>query len=102
MRTPNLGPYLEQKLDNPLGEPIKFNAFDEWRFFAFADAGRVKIHEPLAEQQSQFDLASYGVGTRLKTLKHFNSIFFVGMPLISQQVTVAHHPRFSFRIWGEF
>jgi hemolysin activation/secretion protein len=102
MRTPNLGPYLEQKLDNPLGEAIKFNAFDEWRFFAFADAGRVKIHEPLAEQQSQFDLASYGVGTRLKTLKHFNSIFFVGMPLISQQVTVAHHPRFSFRIWGEF
>lgn len=102
LRSPNIAPYLEQKLDNPLGQPVKFNAFDEWRFFAFADAGQVRIHEPLTEQQSKFDLASYGVGTRMKTLKHFNSIFFVGMPLISQQVTVANHPRFSFRIWGEF
>jgi hemolysin activation/secretion protein len=102
LRSPNIAPYLEQKLDNPLGKPVKFNAFDEWRFFAFADAGQVRIHEPLTEQQSKFDLASYGVGTRMKTLKHFNSIFFVGMPLISQQVTVANHPRFSFRIWGEF
>lgn len=102
LRSPNIAPYLEQKLDNPLGQPVKFNAFDDWRFFAFADVGRARIHEPLPEQQSQFDLASYGVGTRLKTLKHFNSIFFVGMPLISQQVTVANHPRFSFRVWGEF
>jgi hemolysin activation/secretion protein len=102
LRSPNIAPYLEQKLDNPLGAPVKFNAFDEWRFFAFADAGRVKIYEPLPEQQSQFDLASYGVGTRLKSLKYLNSMFFVGVPLTSQQVTVAHHPMFSFRIWGEF
>jgi hemolysin activation/secretion protein len=102
LRSPNLAPYLEQKLDNPLGQAIKFNAFDEWRFFAFADAGRAQIHEPLVDQQSKFDLASYGIGTRMKTLKRFNSIFFVGMPLISQQVTVANHPRFSFRVWGEF
>lgn len=102
LRTPNLAPYFEQKLDKPPGEPVKFNAFDEWRFFAFADAGRARIYEPLPGQQSQFDLASYGVGTRLKTLQHFNGIFFFGMPVISQQATVANHPRFSFRIWGEF
>ncbi len=102
LRSPNLGTYFEQKLENPLGQPIKFNAFDDWRFFAFVDLGRARIHEPLPEQQSQFDLASYGVGTRMKTLKHFNSYFFVGMPLISQQVTVAHHPRVGFRVWGEF
>jgi hemolysin activation/secretion protein len=102
LRSPSLAPYLVQKLDNPLGEPIKFNAFDEWRFFAFADAGRAKIIEPLPDQQSRFDLASYGLGTQLKTLNHFNGVFFVGMPLISQQVTVANHPRFSFRFWGEF
>lgn len=101
-RSPNVAPYLEQKLDNPLGQAIKFNVFDDWRFFAFADAGRARIHEPLIEQQVQFDLASYGIGTRIKTLKHLNGIFFVGMPLASQQVTVAHHPRFSFRLWGEF
>ena len=102
LRTPNLAPYMEQKLDNPPGEPVKFNAFDEWRFFGFADAGRVWIHDPLPDQQMQFDLASYGVGTRFKTLKYLNSMFLVGVPLTSQQVTVARHPRVSFRIWGEF
>lgn len=102
MRTPNLAQYLQQKLPNPMGEPIKYNAFDEWRFFAFVDAANARIHEPLTDQQSHFDLASYGVGMRMKALRYLNSIVFVGMPLTSQQVTVANHPRFSFRVWGEF
>lgn len=102
LRSPNIAPYLGQRLPNPSGEPIKYNAFDDWRFFAFADGGHAGIHLPLPDQQSQFDLASYGIGTRLKTLRYLNGIFFVGMPLTSQQVTVANHPRFSFRIWGEF
>jgi hemolysin activation/secretion protein len=102
LRTPNIAPYLEQKLDNPPGPPVKFNAFDEWRFFAFADAGLARIHDPLPDEAVQFNLASYGIGTKLKTLEHLNSIFFVGVPLTSQQVTLARHPRVSFRIWGEF
>ena len=39
---------------------------------------------------------------RMKTLRYLNSIVFVGVPLTSQQTTVANHPRFSFRVWGEF
>jgi hemolysin activation/secretion protein len=102
LRTPNLATYMQQNLPNPLGDPIKYNAFDEWRFFAFADGGHARIHDPLVDQQSSFDLASYGVGMRMKTLRYLNGIFFVGMPLTSQQVTLANHPRFSFRVWGEF
>lgn len=102
LRSPNLTPYLEQKLENPAGQPIKFNAFDDWRFFAFADAGRARLRDPLPDQQNQFDLASYGIGTRMKTLRFLNSVVFVGMPLTTQQSTLANHPRFSFRIWGEF
>lgn len=102
LRTPNLAQYLEQKLPNPIGDPIKYNAFDDWRFFAFVDGANTRIHEPLTDQQSHFDLASYGVGMRMKTLRYLNSIIFVGVPLTSQQVTVANHPRFSFRVWGEF
>ena len=101
LRSPNLAPYFEQKLENPLGQAVKFNAFEDWRFFAFADAGHVRIHDPLIDQKAQFDLASYGIGTRVKTLKRFNGIFFVGVPAISQ-VSLANHPRFSFRVWGEF
>ena len=102
LRTPNLAPYLEQKLQNPGSTPIKYNAFDELRFFTFADAGQVRLREPLTDQQNQFDLASYGVGMRMKTLRYLNSIVFVGVPLTSQQVTFANHPRISFRVWGEF
>jgi hemolysin activation/secretion protein len=102
LRSPSLAPYLEQKLENPLGEPIKFNAFNDWRFYAFADVARAGIYDPLPDQQAQFDLASYGIGTQLKSLSHFNAVVFVAMPLVSQQVTLAHHPRLSFRIWGEF
>ena len=102
VRTPNVAPYLEQQLENPLGQPVKFNAFDDWRFFAFTDAGHARIHDPLVDQKSQFSLASYGIGTRMKTLKRFNSVFLVGVPMISQQSTLSNHPRFSFRVWGEF
>ncbi|WP_080507340.1 ShlB/FhaC/HecB family hemolysin secretion/activation protein [Rhodopseudomonas palustris] len=102
LRSPNLAPYWEQTLENPTGAPVKFNVFDEWRFFAFADAGHAKIHNPLEEQQQRFDLASYGVGTRVKTLRYLNGIVFVGIPVTSQQVTVARSPLVSFRIWGEF
>ncbi|QFI77355.1 ShlB/FhaC/HecB family hemolysin secretion/activation protein [Bradyrhizobium betae] len=102
LRTPNLAQYLEQKLPNPAGDAIKYNAFDEMRLFAFVDGGNARIHEPLTDQQSHFDLASYGVGMRMKTLRYLNSIVFVGVPLTGQQATVANHPRFSFRLWGEF
>jgi hemolysin activation/secretion protein len=102
LRTPNLGPFLEQKLENPQGEPIKFNPFNEWRFFAFADGGRTRILEPLTEQQAQFDLASYGIGTRIKFLKYLNGLALVGVPLITQQQTRAREPQVKFRVWGEF
>lgn len=102
LRSPSVASYFEQKLENPLGEPIKFNVFNEWRFYAFTDVGYAGIHDPLPDQQSEFDLASYGIGTQFKTINHFNGVFFIAMPLVNQQATLANHPRFSFRIWGEF
>jgi hemolysin activation/secretion protein len=102
LRSPNLGQHFEQSLPNPPGEPVKFNMFDDWRVFAFFDAGRVRIKAPLAEQQQQFDLASYGFGTRFKVLQYMNGVVLVGVPLTDQQVTIANDPRVSFRLWGEF
>lgn len=102
LRTANLAPFLEQTVTSASGEPVKFNAFNEWRLFTFADAGRAWIHDPLPEQKSQFDLLSYGAGMRMKTFQHFNSYVFVGIPLISQQVTIARSARLGFRVWGEF
>lgn len=102
LRTPNIAPYMEQTLENGGSATAKFNAFNDWRFFAFADAGRVRVKSPLPEQQDQFDMASWGFGTRFKALQYANGMILVGVPLISQQATIAHDPRISFRIWGEF
>ena len=102
LRSQNLGQYLEQKLPNPTGEAIKFNPVNDWRFFIFADGGRTRIFNPLPEQQAQFDLGSYGVGTRIRFLKYFNGLVLVGIPMISQNQTQAHDPHVKFRVWGEF
>jgi hemolysin activation/secretion protein len=102
LRTPDLAKYFEQTIPNPKGEATKFNLFKEWRFFGFADAGRAGIWEPLPDQQQQFDLASYGAGTRFKILDYWNGMIVVGVPVVTQQVTIAHKPRTSFRLWGEF
>ena len=54
-------------MKNETGEgTAHFTIFNEWRFFAFADAGIAIVLDPLTDQQSQFDLWSYGVGTRFK------------------------------------
>lgn len=102
LRSPNLAPYFEQTFQNAKGEPVKFNPFDEWRIFAFGDVGRDEIFDPLAGQTRQFDLASYGIGTRVKLMQYLNGMILVGMPVTSQQVTIANNPRLSFRLWGEF
>jgi hemolysin activation/secretion protein len=102
LRSPNLGPYLAETTKNAKTEAEKFNPVDEWTVFAFGDAGRVGIFDPLAEQQEKFDLASYGIGTHFKFMKYSNGMILVGVPVISQQVTIAHKSRVSFRLWGEF
>jgi hemolysin activation/secretion protein len=80
----------------------RFTIFNEWRLFAFTDAGMATVLNPLPEQQSSFDLWSYGVGTRFKMLDYMNGMVFVSMPMISQTYTQANNPRVNFRIWGEF
>ncbi len=103
LRSPSFGPAFTQTVKDPAkGEPEKFSPVDDWRVFCFADIGRVQIFDPLAEQQSVFDLASFGMGTNFKIMKYSNGMVLVAVPLISQQVTLANQPRVSFRLWGEF
>jgi hemolysin activation/secretion protein len=100
LRSPNLA--MQPAKDPKGGEAKKVDPMDDWTVFAFGDAGRARIWDPLPEQQEQFDLASYGIGTRFKFLKYGNGMVLLGVPLISQQVTVANKSRVSFRFWGEF
>jgi len=103
LRSPNIGQvFVETSTDDKGNKQTKFNPFDEWRLFVFGDAGRDFIHNPLAGQAKQSDLASYGIGTRFKLVTYLNGVVFVAVPVTSQQVTVANNPRLSFRVWGEF
>jgi hemolysin activation/secretion protein len=89
LRTPSLGNFLGKSVD-------------EWRFYAFSDAGMLGNDDPLPEQQTTFRLASVGVGTRIRLLDHFNGSLDIGVPLDSGPQTRIHDPLFTFRVWAEF
>jgi hemolysin activation/secretion protein len=74
---------------------------NEWRFFAFIDAGYAALNDPLPEQESTFSLWSYGFGTSLRLVGHINGEFLIGIPQITQEPCNAGSPLFTFRISAE-
>jgi hemolysin activation/secretion protein len=102
-RSPNLGELLQKQMKDESGQGTpRFATFNEWRMFTFADAGRVTIQRPLPEQDSKFDLWSYGVGSRFKMFNTLNGLLALSVPMTSQTFTHAGNPRVNVRIWGEF
>jgi hemolysin activation/secretion protein len=75
---------------------------DEWRLYLFTEGGVLTLNNPLPEQASRFDLASFGIGSRIRFLNHLNGSLDVGVPLISQAETSAFDLLFTFRLWAEF
>lgn len=74
---------------------------NEWRFFAFIDAGYASLNDPLPEQESTFTLWSYGFGTSIRLVGHLNGEFLIGIPQITQEPVTAGSPLFTFRISAE-
>jgi len=74
---------------------------NEWRFFAFLDAGYAMLNDPLPEQTSTFNLWSYGFGTSFRLVKHLNGEFLIGIPQITQSPSTAGDPLFTFRFSAE-
>jgi hemolysin activation/secretion protein len=74
----------------------------EWRVYGFVEGGGLTLWEPLPEQQSRFELASVGLGTRLQLSEHFHGSLDVGFPLRSLTNTQAGDVMFTFRLWSEF
>jgi hemolysin activation/secretion protein len=89
LRTPSLGDFMGK-------------AVDDWRFYAFGDAGLLTIDDALPEQQESFKLASVGGGTRVKLQDHYNGSLDVGLPLVNSVDTHSYEPRLTFRVWAEF
>ena len=93
LRSPSFSQWLTQKLGGA--------TVNEVRVYAFAEGGKLSINSPLAQQQSQFDLASIGPGARIKMLDYFNASLDLGVPLFREAATAARFPRLTFRVWGE-
>ena len=82
--------------------PAKDRKGSEWRIYVFGDAGRLSIRSPLPEQQSRFELASYGIGSRIRLADHLNGSIDAAVPLISSTDTNAHDVLVTFRLWADF
>jgi hemolysin activation/secretion protein len=75
---------------------------NEWRAYCFVDGGRLMLNQPLPEQKDRFDLASVGVGSRMKLFGHLNASVDAAWPLVSQGTTLAHDVFVTFRVWADF
>ena len=84
---------------------------NEWRVYGFFDGGAVYNTYPTGtagNPPTQFNLASFGCGSRLKMLTYLNGSVDYGMPLTTQPYNqhpasvVAWSPLITFRLFGEF
>jgi hemolysin activation/secretion protein len=89
IRTPSFNRFLGPKVN-------------DWRFFTFTEGGQLNILDPLPEQQSVFNLASIGIGSRIKLIDHLNGMVDFALPLVTSVATKADQPRVEFRVWAEF
>jgi len=103
LRSPDVGSMLQKHVKDETGQGApRFTTFNEWRFFAFTDAAHATVLLPSEEQQSKFDLWSYGAGTRFKVFDGFNGMIAYSVPMVTQAYTHGGSSRVNFRLWGEF
>lgn len=75
---------------------------NEWRIYSFLDAGFWTINDPLPEQNDAFTLVGVGGGSRMKLYRHLNGSVDLGVPLITQEPSVANSLLVTFRVWADF
>ncbi len=105
IRTPDVGTWLQKNMKDETGQGApRFTTFNEWRFFGFVDAGVATIYRPLPDQKSEFDMWSYGIGTRFKMFNYMSGMVALAVPVIqqSQGQTKSNDPRVIFNVTGEF
>jgi hemolysin activation/secretion protein len=103
LRSPDFADAMQKAVKAQLEEtPLPVAVFNNWRFFAFTDAGLATILQPLPQQQAQFGLWSYGGGLRFKMFDYLSGMVACSVPMITQAYTHARDARLNFRIWGEF
>jgi hemolysin activation/secretion protein len=75
---------------------------NEWRVYTFADTAVLHLLDPLPEQESKFELASVGLGSRIRLFDYLNGSVDLGIALREVGKTDDGSPHVHFRVWGEF
>jgi hemolysin activation/secretion protein len=102
-RSPDIGVWLQSNLKDETGQgQPRFTTFNEWRLFAFVDAGTTRIYDPLEEQTSRFDMWSYGFGTKFRVFDRFTGMVAVATPMIDQGTTKKNSHSVLFSVGGDF
>lgn len=96
-RSPSLLRWLNKPEQQAAGEPP-----NEWRVYAFFDAGRLWINEPLPDERVMHELASWGFGSRVRLMGHLNGSIDAAWPLRSAGATMADDLFISFRVFADF
>jgi hemolysin activation/secretion protein len=88
--------------ENAASKEDKEDKDNEWRIYLFLDAGLLTINQPLPEQTSRFELASYGIGSQIRLFDHFHGSVDAGVPVIAEGTTSVNEVLLTFRVWGDF
>lgn len=85
-------------------KPLDFlgPTIENWRVYTFVDAGRVRLKEPLPEQQDGFTLASLGFGTTFRIGQRVNARMDLGYPLKAGARTPKHDTRINFSLTANY
>ncbi|RBP43626.1 hemolysin activation/secretion protein [Roseimicrobium gellanilyticum] len=75
---------------------------NEWRVYGFVEGGSLWLREPLPDQQDTFELASLGIGSRVRLFGTLNGSVDIAWPLIEQGTTSEGETFVSFRVWSDF
>ena len=71
---------------------------DSWRIYTFVDASRLRLRDPLPEQQHTFSLASAGLGTSFRLGEQVSGRVDIGYPLKVGSRTERHDTRVNFSV----
>ena len=82
--------------------PLWSSVLQDWRWYAFVDAARLGLREPLPEQQDRFSLASFGIGSSVKFGEHFFLRVDYALPLKEGPNTDNDEPNLHFNVGASY
>ncbi|MFU8847537.1 MAG: ShlB/FhaC/HecB family hemolysin secretion/activation protein [Opitutales bacterium] len=89
---------IELRSINFLGGDPEASSTDSFRLHTFAEAGLLRLRDPLPNQESSFSLGSVGVGGRFSWGDHLSGSLEVALPLSDQANTKSGDVRVLFNL----